>query len=295
MVCPLCHSVDYATFLKVKDYTVSHELFILAQCNSCSFIYTFNPPDASAINRYYQSSSYISHTDGKETLFERCYQIIRKSAIAGKKRLVESFCSEPQKRILDYGCGTGSFLKKLQDAGWSISGIENDPGAQQKASQYIGKPVHSPNHLEAFATSSFHVVTLWHVLEHVHDLNFVLSQFSRILLSNGYLIIAVPNYHSYDAGFYKEYWAAYDVPRHLYHFSPVTLENLLKKHGFELHSKYPMWFDAFYVSILSEKYMKSSWGIVRAFFIGLLSNAFALGNINKCSSLTYVFKKINPS
>jgi ubiquinone/menaquinone biosynthesis C-methylase UbiE len=252
-----------------------------------------DPPQASSIHRYYQSSDYISHTDSSDTFFDRCYQWVRKRAITGKRQLIQSFFSDSQGRLLDYGCGTGSFLVEMKRAGWQISGIENDSGAMQKASIQTDQLIHSPDHLVQFDSTSFEVLTLWHVLEHVHDLNETIHQFNRILIDNGILIIAVPNHTSYDANVYRKFWAAYDVPRHLYHFSPVTITRLLSNHGFKLISQRPMWFDSFYVSLLSEKYKGNTFGYLRAIFNGVISNLQALYKKDTCSSLIYIFRKTN--
>ncbi|MCB9186630.1 MAG: methyltransferase domain-containing protein [Flavobacteriales bacterium] len=130
-------------------------------------------------------------------------------------------------------------------------------------------------------------------MEHVHRLDETLIEFHRILKPNGNLIIAVPNHTSYDAKIYREDWAAYDVPRHLYHFNPLTIEPLLNDAGFELTRMKPMWFDSVYVSLLSEKNRGNS-GLVawlRAGLIGTLSNLSAVFDTKKCSSVIYVFKK----
>jgi len=133
---------------------------------------------------------------------------------------------------------------------------------------------------------------MWHVLEHVHALKPYLNQCLKSLKQNGRLIIAVPNYTSFDAKYYKKYWAAYDLPRHLYHFSPTSMATLLSEIGFEIVTIKPMWYDSFYVSLLSEKYKKSGkLGLMLAIIIGGISNFITLFDASKASSIIYEIKK----
>jgi SAM-dependent methyltransferase len=289
--CPVCSSFVSDHFLAVKDHTVSGEVFELVKCSECSFVFTANPPSKSYIGPYYQSTSYISHTDSKKGLFDNVYQFIRSVTLKGKRRLIESVTKSEKCRILDYGCGTGAFLKEMRSNGWEIAGIEPDSGAREKASLLTGLEIQDTSSLDTFQSASMDAISLWHVLEHVHDLEHVLTRFHEILSNQGVLLIAVPNRISYDAKHYSAYWAAYDVPRHLYHFTPHTMDILLTQYGFTKESIKPMWFDSFYVSLLSEKYRNGKMNVLSAFLVGLQSNLKALIKPGTCSSQIYIYRK----
>lgn len=290
--CPLCHYQGYSLVLTAKDHTVSGEEYDVVLCNQCNFVFTLNPPDHKNIGRYYASDAYISHSDSNKGLFNKAYQLIRKYAVTSKKNLLFSITGKTKGDILDYGCGTGSFLQAMKSSGWAIKGIEADPGARQKAAALTLANIEDPSILGELNEDSFDVITLWHVLEHVHDLQKTLDHFFRILKKDGVLVIAVPNHQSLDAAHYGKYWAAYDVPRHLYHFSPLSMEKLLNAHRFKLQKILPMWFDAFYVSLLSEKYKHGGVSrVISAIVVGFLSNLKAVFKKGRCSSQIYVARK----
>jgi SAM-dependent methyltransferase len=289
--CIVCGATHFTHHLSVKDHTVSDEVFELEKCNQCGFVSTKNPPSEDRIGRYYQSDAYISHTNSNQGLFNRMYQLVRSFTLKSKFKLISKYSGISNGNILDYGCGTGAFLDFMRNAGWITKGIEPDDGARSIASSLSGQEVLSPSALSDFPSSSFDAITLWHVLEHVHKIEVVLNQFQRVLDSKGILVIAVPNHLSFDASYYRNHWAAYDVPRHLHHFNPTTIRMLLQKFGFELISTRPMWFDAFYVSLLSEKYKNGKRVAISAILIGLFSNLKAIFQPGTCSSQIYIFKK----
>lgn len=290
MSCPICSHGESRSFLEVKDHTVSNEIFHLVKCIQCGFLYTDRPPGQQEIGKYYQSSDYISHTDSKQGLFNQVYQFVRNISLQHKFNLLKSGTHQKIGNLLDYGCGTGAFLKFVQDQGWSAMGMEPDDGAREKASLLLGSPVSSPSQLKELPSNSFDAITLWHVLEHVHDLHETLEVFKRLLKQNGVLVIAVPNHSSWDATYYKQYWAAYDVPRHLYHFTPETIHRLLIDKGFSKVATKPMWFDAFYVSMLSEKYKSGRIRLLSACMIGWISNCIAFFQPGRCSSQIYIYE-----
>lgn len=290
MNCPICSCSTASVYLRVKDHTVSKESFDVVKCTECGFIYTDNPPSKQTIGRYYQSDEYISHTDSKKGLFNKIYQLVRLISLRHKLNLVNVFGKMKAGAILDYGCGTGSFLHFMKSKGWHVTGIEPDPAAQKKASSLISEEVFSPDRLTSLESNRFDVVTLWHVLEHVHDLQPTIIDLKRVLKKNSILMIAVPNHLSWDAQHYKEFWAAYDVPRHLYHFNPDTIHQLLISHGFTKIAFKPMWFDAFYVSMLSEKYKYGKIRMISALLNGLVSNIKALTNPGTCSSQIFIYQ-----
>ncbi|GGZ89409.1 class I SAM-dependent methyltransferase [Algibacter mikhailovii] len=276
-------------FLSVKDHSVSGEVFELIENKDYGFLETAPQPALDELPKYYESEDYISHTDSKRNIFEKVYHLVRVFSLKKKLNLINSFKSE-EKRLLDIGCGTGDFLKYAQENGWSVSGIEPNSEARKIANKKTNKAVLNANELLSFEKNSFDIITLWHVLEHLPDLEDQISHFNTLLKPNGKLVIAVPNYKSYDAKHYKAYWAAYDVPRHLWHFNRDSISKLVKRQSFCVEKVKPMWFDAFYVSLLSEKYRSGTMNLIKGFWIGLLSNIKAISS-KEASSLIYVIGK----
>jgi 2-polyprenyl-3-methyl-5-hydroxy-6-metoxy-1,4-benzoquinol methylase len=283
--CPVCKGTDFEHFLTCKDYTVSQENFNIVSCKACNFKFANPRPSDSEIGRYYKSEDYVSHSDTKKGLINRLYHMVRTRTLKQKLGLISSYVSRGT--ILDYGCGTGMFLKTCADAGWKSYGFEPDPDARKLVTD---KGLVAADSKAALSGNKFDIITLWHVLEHVTDLDSTLQFFSKTISDNGRLIIAVPNYTSADAKHYKEFWAGYDVPRHIYHFEIKTLEKLLGQHGFSLQETKPMVFDSYYVSMLSEKYKTGSINYFKAFINGFKSNA-AAKHPSQYSSVIYVFKK----
>ena len=292
--CPICNKEDISTLLHTKDYSLTGEDFQIIQCANCTLEYTDPAPSKEAIAPYYNFPSYISHTDTKEGLVNKMYHKVRNHTLTQKTNWVQSLFTGHKGQLLEVGAGTGAFADSMSKKGWKVTALEPDASSRQKALDNYNLnilPIEELFHLEP---AKYEVITLWHVLEHVHDLNAYMKIFHSLLKPNGRLIIALPNYTSYDAGYYKKYWAAYDVPRHLYHFSPLSMHYLAKKHKMSIIQKLPMWFDSFYVSLLSEKYKQSGMiGMIRAFFIGCISNLTALSNVDRGSSMIYEIKKID--
>jgi 2-polyprenyl-3-methyl-5-hydroxy-6-metoxy-1,4-benzoquinol methylase len=290
--CPLCNSFNIIQVLTTKDYTVSKEIFSVWQCDDCTCRFTQNVPGANAIGAYYQSATYVSHSDTKKGFINKLYHAVRNYTIQGKRRLVEKLSSRQNGSLLDIGAGTGAFAAAMQKAGWNITALEPDITARENASRKYGLSIQPLDDLVSFNDKEFDIITLWHVLEHVRQLHEYIETFHRILKDDGVLLIAVPNYTSCDAALYKEYWAAYDVPRHLYHFSPAGMKQLMKQHGFKVIQCKPMWFDSFYVAMLSEQYKTGHSNLIRAVWNGWTSNLKTLSNADKCSSVIYVIKKV---
>lgn len=274
--------------LKVKDYSVSGEEFTLVKNLEYGFLETTPKPLADKLPEYYESEDYISHTDTKRNLFEKVYHLVRSISLKIKLNLINS-CVSNNKALLDIGCGTGDFLQKALQSNWEISGIEPNKQARAIANKKTNHAVYDASELFNLAPNSFDVITLWHVLEHLPNLEAHISIIKRLLKPNGTLIIAVPNYKSYDAEYYKQYWAAFDVPRHLYHFNQDSIAKLVSKERFKVHKVKPMWFDAFYVSILSEKYKSGKLKPIQGSWRGLLSNFKAISS-KEASSLIYIIK-----
>ncbi len=273
------------SFITVKDFSVSGESFSLLLNEEYQILKTHPQPTLDKLGSYYEFEDYISHTDGKRTLFEKMYHFIKRKAIRDKVKLINSY--QPVKgRILDIGAGTGDFLLECKNQNWDILGIEPNDKAKGIA---LGKGIKFGDTIEKLESNSFDVITMWHVLEHVPDVEHQVAELKRLLKPSGTIIIAVPNFKSYDANHYKEFWAAYDVPRHLWHFSKTAIEKLFDKQNMNLEDIKPMWFDSFYVSLLSEKYKSGKMNFISGFFIGLISNVSGLFK-KEFSSHIYVLK-----
>ena len=273
---------------KVKDYSVSGEVFHLIKNEAYGFLETIPQPSLQKLPDYYKSDDYISHTDSKRNLFERAYHIVKKIALNRKLKLI-NMCVSNEKKLLDIGCGTGDFLQIAEQNNWNVFGIEPNEHARIIANKKTDNRVFDTAALSNFQQESFDVITLWHVLEHLPDLENQLNLFKKLLKPNGTLIIAVPNHHSFDANHYNQFWAAYDVPRHLWHFNRASISKLFSKVSMAVVKTKPMYFDAFYVSLLSEKYKTGKMNFFKGFYIGLLSNLKAMAT-KEASSLIYILK-----
>jgi SAM-dependent methyltransferase len=289
--CPVCGSTAIAPLLSAKDNTVSHELFAIWQCSSCTHRFTQDIPDEGNIGRYYKSDDYISHSNTRKGLVNKLYLFIRKVTLKAKQQLVSKTTGLKQGALLDVGAGTGAFALQMQQAGWQVTGLEPDGDARRNAQDLHNIELLPTEQLFQLPAAGFDAITLWHVLEHVQQLHDYMARFNDLLRKDGVLLIAVPNYTSLDAGIYKEHWAAYDVPRHLYHFSPGSMQALAQRHGFAIDQYIPMWFDSFYISMLSEQYKTGSIRYLQAFVNGLRSNLKAYGKPQRYSSVIYVLKK----
>lgn len=289
--CPVCGAAGISKVITAKDNTVSHEEFEIFHCSSCQLRFTQNVPDSSSIGKYYKSENYISHTNTAKGLVNRTYQFIRNIANRQKKNLIEKTTGLKNGNLLDIGSGTGYFAAEMNNSSWEITGLEPDAGARKIALELNKVNLSSTENFYQLPVKNFDVITLWHVLEHVHELKKYVVQFKSLLKDKGFLFIAVPNYKSLDAEIYKEHWAAYDVPRHLYHFSPNAMKSLLEAEGFKIVEMRPMWFDSFYVSLLSSKYKNGSTNWVGAILTALRSNLKAMRDNTKCSSVIYIITR----
>jgi len=289
--CPVCDAAAIGNVMQVKDFTVSGELFTIAECLSCTLRFTRDVPDAATMPFYYKSENYISHTDTTRGLINRLYHFVRKRTIVQKRRLIEKSTKTNVGNILDVGSGTGAFLNEMKMNGWKVTGLEPDADARTMARDLYGLELANTSHLYHLPVDHFEAITLWHVLEHVHDLAAYIQQLKKLLNKQGRLFIAVPNYTATDAKVYKEYWAAYDVPRHLYHFSPRSMQVLMEKYGLKVRQYKPMWYDSYYISLLSSKYKHGKTNWLTATWNGLRSNIVAVGDNKKCSSVIYVIVK----
>jgi len=289
--CPACGEIEQSPFIECIDYTVSHETFSIVCCVNCQFAFTNPYPDISKLGEYYMSTDYVSHSPKAKSLIDQVYVLARKQTLKWKTRLVKIHSPANSKTLLDYGCGTGDFLHACKQNGWSVTGVEPSAIARQIAVEKTGQSISST--IEEVQPIAFDVITLWHVLEHIPDLNRILSELRNKLAQTGTIFIAVPNRSSWDANFYKDKWAAYDVPRHLWHFRQKDMQNIMKAHSLKVVRTLPMKLDAYYVCLLSEKYRHKKLNpvtILRSAVNGLRSNMSARST-SEYSSLIYVIKK----
>lgn len=289
--CPCCGSAAISPKISAKDFTVSGQIFSIWQCDVCKVRLTQDVPGQLVIGNYYKSDNYISHSDTKKGIINSLYHLIRKRTLHQKKKLIESYTGMHAGTLLDIGAGTGAFLFYMENAGWKVNGLEPDEATRHRAFELYRLSLKNSGELFKIPSNTFDAVTMWHVLEHVHELQAYIEQLRNVMRKQGKAFIAVPNYTSYDAFVYKEFWAAYDVPRHLYHFSPDAMRLLLQKHGLKLLGIKPMWYDSFYVCMLSEQNKNDSSSYLKAFVNGLISNWKAILHIENCSSLIYIIEK----
>jgi len=284
--CPVCGNDSFKQHSVVTDYFLTKKEFSISQCKKCDFLFTNPYPDDSIISEYYKSDSYLSHPKSKFSIFSLVYNLIRRLNIKNKYRVVTKGIEVGN--VLDIGCGSGDFLNYCKEHNWKIYGVEPNTEAREFASKRVGEEIFHPDHQKYFQSQSFDLITLWHVLEHIDDLDVQFAEIKRILKSTGRLVIALPNYKSYDANLYGNFWAGWDVPRHLHHFDRSTISILAKRYGFNLENVYPMVWDAYYVSLLSEKYLNSRLFPLKALSNGWKSNSKARKTL-EYSSLIYIF------
>jgi SAM-dependent methyltransferase len=289
--CPVCNSTQVQTSLHCNDYSLTNEHFDIVKCDNCQLQFTFPVPAKDQIAPYYNFPAYISHTDIKDGWMNKIYHRVRQHTLLNKTNWVQSLFTGHKGNLLELGAGTGAFAHSMTEKGWNVTALEPDEESRKRALANYNIHLLPIETLYELPAQKFDVITLWHVLEHVHDLKEYIQIFKKLLKHNGRLIIAVPNYTSFDAQFYKKYWAAYDVPRHLYHFSPNSMDVLVKQNQMQIVQYKPMWFDSFYISLLSEQYKHSGiLGMIRAVFVGAVSNILALRNNKKASSIIYEIK-----
>ena len=289
--CPLCGNNRFEKALECTDHYATGESFCICRCRQCGFLFTQGVPTEAEIGRYYESPDYISHSDTNRGWTNRVYHWVRRFMLKRKVHLVKQSSGLSQGTLLDIGTGTGYFPHALQQAGWKVTAIEKSPKARAFAAEHFQLDVLPPEALSSLPDASFDAITLWHVLEHLEALNETWQQLYRLLKPNGVLVIAVPNPSSYDAAYYGERWAAYDVPRHLWHFAPAILQQFGVKHGFIMAERHPMPFDACYISMMTERYYQKSLPFLRGLWVGAKAWMATLGKKERSSSMIYIFRK----
>lgn len=298
--CPVCSSPAVQFRMRLRDHAVSKEWFELWSCASCQAFFTQDIPDPSDIGTYYASENYISHTDTRKGFLFKAYHVARWFSLRWKYHIIEStYRALPEANhartvyphVLDIGCGTGNFLHMMRQHGWQPDGIEPSERARSLAREKYQLTVHEPAQLRDLPDGHYALITLWHVLEHIHELHHTLSEIHRLLHPQGLVFIAVPNYTSTDEHFFGNYWAAYDVPRHLFHFAPHTMQELLKAHRFDVVKILPMRMDAWYISWLSAQYARQRLPFVYGMMMGCLSWLVSYRYPLRSSSLLYIARK----
>lgn len=288
--CPLCSSEEQAHALNVVDFSVTKENFDLVDCLACGFRFTNPRPEANNLDKYYQSEYYISHSNASKSLQDRLYQLARRFTMRGKYRLLKGY--QPNGKVLDIGCGTGQFLAHLMSRGYSAQGIEPSLNTREGVIANYSIPV-VPSIEDLPHQEQFNVITMWHVLEHIPDLRSHFKKLFALMAEKGILIIAVPDRSSWDARHYGSNWAAWDVPRHLSHFSQKDVHVLLHEHGFTLIETKHMWMDAYYIAMLSEQYkgLGKLSSLIKGITIGMWSNSVSLVTGMPTSSSLYIARK----
>ena len=287
--CPWCGSNKAQINLWLKDEFLTKEDFHICECLNCGLLYTMPRPSKEKIGAYYKSDEYYSHQENKKGFVPRLYEAIKKINLKHKFRLASR--DLPVGKLLEIGCGVGDFLHVAENKGWQCTGVEPSEEAREIARQRIKGDLLYSEDLEQLPDQSFDLITMWHVLEHVDDLKWQVAQLQRLIKPNGRIVIAVPNYQSYDGRFYNAFWAAYDVPRHLNHFNKTVITKIFKTSGLSLVSMDKLVWDAYYISFMSEQYKHHLMPLVRGVFRGLVSNAKARRS-GEWSSLVYVFRPI---
>lgn len=287
-ICEICGGKVFSEYLECTDHFLTGEKFKLVKCNSCGFVFVNPRPEKEKLQLYYDSPDYVSHSGTEKGLVNKIYKVIRNHTHKRKFNLVKKYSSAP--KILDIGCGSGELLNLFRRNSWETLGVEPNENARKFALQAYGLNIIDENEIEKIPDHSFPAIMLWHVLEHVPELNKRMAELHRILQKDGVLFIAVPHCSSYDAEYYKQYWAAYDVPRHLWHFTAETIELLCRKNKFSIEKILPMKFDSYYVSMLSEKYKTGKQKLFKGFKTGYRSNRNARMNKYAYSSQIYVIR-----
>jgi SAM-dependent methyltransferase len=290
-VCPLCFSENIVLHHRCTDYFISKEIFPVYMCNSCTFEFTQDCPDETSIGRYYESDDYISHSDTSEGFSNKIYRIVRNFMLHKKRSIIENVTGQKSGSILDIGSGTGHFAATMKEAGWLVRGIEINQKARDYSISKFGLQVIGPEKTETLDVKDFDCITLWHVLEHFHDPSKYASDIFNLLKPGGICLVAFPNCNSYDAKYYRQYWAAYDVPRHLWHFNPVTFRLFSEKTGFTIEAIRSLPLDLFYISILSKRYMGSKAAFFRGILNALPFAVLAAFRKSKSSSIIFVLRK----
>jgi SAM-dependent methyltransferase len=286
--CLVCGSNNIEFSLGCKDHLTGEKNFDIYACKSCGFLFTANPPSEDEIGKYYAAVDYISHSDAKRGLTNSLYHLVRRLMLSRKRCIISHSTGLKTGKLLDMGCGTGYFAGFMKQAGWKVTGLEKNEGARKFASSKFNLEVLEDSDLEKYEDNYFDCITLWHVFEHFHDPLKYLVLIKRLLKPGGICIAAMPNCSSYDAQHYRQFWAAWDVPRHLWHFTPDTFRAFAEKNGFELTGIKRLPADVFYISILSERQRGTNLPFISGMIKGFWFLGLSIFRRNRSSSLIYI-------
>ena len=286
--CPWCGSEKAQINLWLKDEFLSKEDFHICECLNCGLSYTMPRPNKEKIGEYYKSEEYYSHQENKKGFIPRLYESVKKVNLKHKYNLATQGLNVG--KMLDIGCGVGDFLHTAEEHGWKCTGVEPSEEAKAIAKTKTKADIINSEDMEKIPDASFDLITMWHVLEHVDDLKWQIEQLHRLTKTKGRIVIAVPNYKSYDGQYYKELWAAYDVPRHLSHFNKTVLTNIFKSKNLELVRTDKLIWDAYYISYMSEQYKQHKFPLLKGAIRGCISNCKAR-RTKEWSSMVYIFEK----
>lgn len=289
--CPVCNCPEITFYISCTDHLVTGKDFDLYKCRECDFLFTQDYPEEFEIGSYYDSSEYISHSDSDKTIFEKGYQFARKLMLNRKKSIIRKASRLNCGSILDIGSGTGHFMNAMKIAGWQTKGIEINKSAREYSASKFGLNVIPPEEISTLPDKEFDIISMWHVLEHFHNPGNYLMEVRRLLKPGGTVLVALPNNSSADSKHYSSEWAAYDVPRHLWHFNSATFSMFTGQHGFSVLSVKNLPLDVFYISILSERIKGSKTAIASGMAKGVIFSVRALFNLTKSSSLIYILKR----
>jgi SAM-dependent methyltransferase len=291
IICPLCSSTNTGLHLRTCDHFLSKEAFELYRCSECEFVFTQNHPDENEIGKYYDSDAYISHNDSATDLPSRLYRFSRSIMLKKKRKNVIRITGLKRGTLLDIGSGTGHFLSVMKDAGWNVKGIEINEKARTNSASLLNLDILSPDRIFTLPPGTYDCITMWHVLEHFQEPFSFATEILRLLKPGGICITALPNCNSFDAQHYSEFWAAFDVPRHLWHFTPSSFKVFTEKTGFDLKRIRRMPLDVFYISTLSEKYKGSGFTFIRGMIKGAIFSILSFFNKKRSSSIIYYLSK----
>ncbi len=286
--CPYCQSDSSDLHLKLKDYFLTQEDFEIYRCPHCGLLFTWPRPNDSELGRYYKSDDYLSHNESKKGIIPFIYNRVKRVNIKNKFNIATT--AAKGKRMLDFGCGVGDFIFYAKQNGYEVAATDVSDNARNAAAKKLGTPLPSPQQVFEMPDNSFDIITMWHVLEHIGDLKTQIFHLDRLLAQDGRLVIALPDYLSYDAQHYQKMWAAYDVPRHLNHFDKNSLQNLFSTTQLKLVDTKPLKWDSYYISMMSEKYRGASLSFVRGLVQGFKSNRAARKS-GEYSSMVYIFER----
>ncbi|MFT4565893.1 MAG: 2-polyprenyl-3-methyl-5-hydroxy-6-metoxy-1,4-benzoquinol methylase [Saprospiraceae bacterium] len=287
--CPICSSTKLFPHMKVTDIPYSGETYEVEVCQNCSFALTQDAPSEEEMGKYYNFDNYMSHADAAESVVDKLYHKVRDWMFVRKEKWIKAHITGRQ--LLDLGAGTGYFVNYMQIQDYKITGVEPEPGARKTAAEKLGIELHSMEAMRNFEEGSFDGITMWHVLEHIHEIDAYFETINKVLKKDGALFIAVPNYTSAAKKAFEEYWNGWDVPKHLWHFSPSSMETLANKKGYDLEAKYQLPFDPFYISMLSQRNKSVNFWQIRGLFRGFGAYLKERSNVDKACSILYVLKR----